>query len=91
MFTMRRSAITLSGAYGSDGLPHIIHLPTDRLADLYKDKWSESEYIWSKAVPVPAELAKEYWQGGGHNSAGNEAANMRKWALANLELLAPKK
>ena len=32
------------------------------------------------AVRLPAELYELWAKGGGHNSAGNEAAAMRKWA-----------
>lgn len=88
--TIGKFRITVSGSYGNDGLPRSVYMPTDKHADIWKDKHEESIYIWSRAVKVPDELAKEYWKGGGHNSSGSEADNMRKWALANLEKLTAK-
>jgi hypothetical protein len=42
-------------------------------------------------VPVPRELMDAWDNGGGWNSAGSEAPNMRQWAIDNLEKLTPKK
>lgn len=64
--------VSLSGSYGSDGLT----LDPDRYPG-----------IWDLLVPVPADLAVQFWNGGGHNSAGAEAPSMREWARANLKAL----
>ena len=45
--------------------------------------------VYARAVPVPPELMEKWNKGGGWNSAGGEAADMRQWANANLETLAP--
>lgn len=43
--------------------------------------------IFDRAIPLPAELYEAWSKGGGWNSAGNEAPDMRTWALANLKAL----
>lgn len=45
------------------------------------------EGVWEKLVPVPDELAVQFWNGGGHNSSGSEGPAMRKWAQDNLAAL----
>lgn len=60
--------VTVSGAYGSDGLP------------MDYEKLTQSAQ--QKLVEVPTDLAEKFWQGGGHNSAGEEAPAMREWALS---------
>jgi hypothetical protein len=63
--------ITLSGSYGGDGL-------TCTVPDaVYTDY----------GVELPRELVAAWSHGGGWNSAGSEAGEMRKWALENLEEL----
>lgn len=64
--------ITLSGAYGSDGLT------CD--ADRYPG-------VWDTLIELPRELTTALWNGGGHNSAGSEAPAMRAWAIANVVAL----
>lgn len=64
-----KKRVTVSGAYGSDGLP----MDVDKLWDEYQ-----------RMIPLPVELAREFWRGGGHNSVGDEADSMRKWAMAHL-------
>lgn len=64
-------SVTLSGSYGSDGLP--------------MDYESLSLAARGKVVRLPAELQEKFWQGGGHNSAGNEASAMREWANATFK------
>jgi len=66
-------AVTVSGAYGSDGLP----------GDL--DKLSEAQR--RLLVEVPFDLAVEFWSGWGWNSAGKEAPAMRKWAQEHIRQL----
>ncbi len=63
-------SVTVSGSYGSDGLPG----DYERLTLAAR----------AKLVEIPAELTEMFWQGGGHNCAGNEAAAMREWALKTL-------
>lgn len=59
--------LVVSGTYGGDGLT----------CD-YEDLTEKSR---DKLVVVPEELATQFWQGGGHNSAGREAEAMRDWAV----------
>lgn len=40
--------------------------------------------IWNQATQLPNELYLAWANGGGHNSAGNEAPAMRKWAVETL-------
>jgi len=71
--------IVLSGAYGFDGLP----LSLDK-----EDIPSKvSQHIWDNMTPVPEDLTKQFWEGGGHNSVGSEGPAMREWALQNLKEL----
>jgi hypothetical protein len=62
--------LTLSGAYGQDGL--IMDVP---------------RALWEKATPLPNELYEAWKNGGGWNSAGSEAASMRRWARDNFDVL----
>lgn len=61
-------SVTVSGSYGSDGLPMD-----------YEDLTPAAQ---AKLVELPPDLADKFWAGGGHNEAGNEAFAMRDWALA---------
>ena len=65
--------VTVSGAYGSDGLP----------GDLDKLSAAQQRLL----VEVPFDLAVEFWSGGGWNSAGKEAPAMRKWAQEHIRQL----
>lgn len=65
--------VTVSGAYGEDGLPMDI------------DKLSEAQKGLLVEVPFP--IAVEFWSGGGWNSAGKEAPAMRKWAQEHIRQL----
>lgn len=68
-------SITVSGAYGADGLP--------------RDYESLTVEARMKLTVVPADVASEYWAGDGaywgsrdgHNGAGREVETMRAWAL----------
>lgn len=60
-------SITVSGSYGGDGLP--------------KDYEKLTPAARQKLTEVPADLAEQFWNGGGHNTAGAEAPAMRQWAL----------
>lgn len=57
--------ITLSGAYGGDGLPRSVPM------SIYKHK---------RTVELPAELREAWNKGGGWNGAGNEAGAIQEWA-----------
>jgi len=59
---------TVSGSYGSDGLP----------MDLHREHWERF------GTEVPEDLYEAWKTGGGHNSAGSEAEQMRKWAESEL-------
>jgi hypothetical protein len=43
--------------------------------------------VYEHAVPVPPDLIEKWNKGGGWNSAGSEAFEMRDWALANIVAL----
>jgi len=59
--------VTVSGSYGSDGLPMSVDkLPRD-------------------AVRLPRELYDAWSKGGGWNSAGGEASDMRRWAYETFK------
>jgi len=62
----RRISITLSGTYGSDGLT----CDPERYPGL-----------WETLMEVPDDLAEQFWNGGGWNSAGKEGPSMRAWAV----------
>lgn len=78
--------LVLSGTYGSDGLPvnfgqHFIdHEPATFTEE-------QANTLFDVMVPLPAELQAAFWQGGGHNTGGNEMEPLRQWAKANLALL----
>ena len=63
--------LTLSGAYGADGL---INTVPD---DIYR----------RCGLELPQELYDQWAKGDGWNSAGAEAPSMRSWAKANLKAL----
>lgn len=63
-------SITVSGSYGSDGLPKTVSMD-----------------IWEKSIPLPLELYEKWNTGGGWNSCGSEASDMRKWAIEHLDEL----
>lgn len=56
--------LTLSGSYGSDGLP-----------------MSVSDEVYEAGVELPADLRKQWSEGGGWNSCGSEAPALRAWAI----------
>jgi hypothetical protein len=64
--------LILSGTYGDDGLT----------CD-YEDLTAESR---AKLVLVPVDLAEKFWHGGGWNSAGSEAQDMRDWAVKTFKV-----
>lgn len=70
--TVFGTQISISGAYGADGLPR----DYQDVPPAYRDR----------LVEVPEEIAAAYWAGGGHNSAGNEAPTLRSWALSTFEV-----
>lgn len=62
---------TVSGSYGADGLT-----------------MSVPQEVYDRLpVTLPDDLRDAWNKGGGHNSAGGEAQQMREWALENLEAL----
>lgn len=83
---------SLSGEFGSDGLPFDI----TRAGDFAKEKpentsWQprltreEADALWSMMVPVPQVLADAYWKDStGHNSVGSTAPAFRNWARQNI-------
>lgn len=84
---------TMSGTYGSDGLPcnlnrHVIPSPDpDKKNDIVGLTDEEKKALWALMVPLPAELQTAFWEGGGHNSAGKEGPSIHKWGKENIKLL----
>jgi len=82
-------SITVSGAYGCDGLPfmmgvarikgHSITVSGAYGCDGLPCTTSFDE-VYEAAVPVPKELYHQWAHGEGWNSASSEAENMAKWA-----------
>ena len=79
--------LTLSGSYGSDGLPMNTTKTTERKCWhlFHPGYWVERSYFeevpavnWESLVPLPEELIQEFWhpEHQGHNSAGSEAKNV---------------
>lgn len=66
-----RQRITVSGAYGADGL----------ICDVPQEVYDKLR------VELPKELCEAWNKGDGWNSAGKEAPAMRQWALQNLSIL----
>lgn len=85
-------SISLSGAYGSDGLPlnldrHFIGLNEAGQAQ-YRDFTQEQKAaIWKQLTPLPTDLAETYWKSEGHNDAGSAGGNIRKWAKEKIATL----
>lgn len=63
-------SVTMSGAYGSDGLT----ISVSRLPEPIRDR------VRAEMAPLPDWLYRLWADGGGWNSAGSEADKMRKWA-----------
>ena len=90
---------TLSGSYGSDGLPMSATRQEPRTCwhQSHPDFWTEQVYTWEDVptvnwdslVSLPEDLQKEFWhpEHQGHNSAGSEARNLRSWARENIIVL----
>ncbi len=68
-------SFTVSGSYGSDGLPMTV----------------PQEIYDQAPVELPQALYDAWNKGEGWNSAGKEAPDVRKWAIENLKLLTGKK
>lgn len=92
--------VTLSGSYGSDGLPlnPIKSIPATCWTRIGPDDdWYERIYEWrdvptvnwSTLIPLPPALQHEFWHPThqGWNNAGSEAKNLTQWALSNLPQL----
>ena len=65
-------SVTVSGAYGADGLP--------------RDYEELTEAGRAKLTEVPVDVAAAYWAGDGWNGAGKEAPVLRAWALRALRV-----
>lgn len=70
--------LTLSGSYGSDGLPCTLDLSNG-----IKDPVA----LFAKFHPIPEELQKAFWAGGGHNTCGSEGPLFRDWGRKNKDTL----
>jgi len=64
--------IILSGTYGADGLA------------IHDNKLDYKFAVKYGAKRIPDELYQKWANGGGWNSAGSEAEDMRKWARENF-------
>lgn len=64
---------TLSGAYGSDGLPMHLQHKND----------GQYTWFWEYMHDIPEDLQRAFWAGGGHNTCGSEGPLLRRWALEN--------
>jgi hypothetical protein len=78
--------IAVSGTYGHDGLPHDSGFKNHADKSVKYDDRPIVD-LWDVSHPLPEELARTFWAGGGHNGAGSEGAAMRKWAEENQEML----
>lgn len=106
--TLMGHPFSLSGTYGSDGLPIEIttygrrNVPPkpeefssleehqayyDNLATIPYETYEMVPGLWERLHPLPDDLVAEFWNGGGHNSAGAEGLSMHEWASTNLETL----
>jgi hypothetical protein len=81
-------SLTLSGSYGSDGLPFDLGRYFVGLVDgeaKFADFTPEQKAaIWEQLTPLPPELAETYWKSDGHNDAGTAGPALRKWAKENM-------
>jgi hypothetical protein len=68
--------ITLSGCYGSDGLPIGVDHPKPC-------RWDPKALLWDRLHVLPEHLTKALWSGKGWNSCGEEGPAIRKWASEN--------
>lgn len=71
----------LSGSYGADGLTN------DGFVRNPETKIKEPTKAWEVAIPLPDSLVKAWSNGGGWNSAGNEAEAMALWSRKNINAL----
>lgn len=84
--------LTLSGTYGADGLPYHFPIPEgSTVEEITAHNDGVPSDVRGHWHPVPDALAVKFWNGGGHNSAGEEGPAMRKWAAENLRLLRGKR
>jgi hypothetical protein len=82
---VKDTTISLSGGYGSDGLPINLHGGVGQKGQaIYLP---DQIHLWDSLHVIPKSLQNEFWNGGGHNCVGKEALNFRKWALDNLTVL----
>lgn len=81
--------LSVSGGFGSDGLPMSLGKYYDKDNEGHSMTVEEMKALWDQLVPVPQELAERYWKADdGHNSVpGSVAGDFRKWALENLKAL----
>jgi hypothetical protein len=65
--------ITVSGGFGSDGLP--------------KSK-DDVGALWDRMIQIPQDIANAYWKdSSGHNEVGNKAPDFAEWANVNFKTL----
>ena len=69
-------SLTVSGTYGSDGLP----ISLDRLPVKVQDK------VRAEMVRVPDELYRAWAKGGGWNGSGSEGPAMQAWARKTFKV-----
>lgn len=80
-------SITVSGTYGSDGLPLDSSFRNNADKSI---RYEDRPYIdlWPYAHDVPEELATALWTDTrGHNGPGGEELDLRAWAEKNIDML----
>ena len=90
--TLAKQRVTVSGAYGDDGLP----MDPDKLSRRYDESLPYPHYattgvdidaFWNSLIPIPSELTEVFWKGDGWNSSGSEGSAMRAWGRENMRSL----
>lgn len=83
-------SLTLSGAYGNDGLPIAIDdtyvSSSPGIKDIGKSEAKRLALLklWNSAIPVPDDLIEKWNTGGGWNDSGSETTDMRQWAITTF-------
>ena len=80
--TFKRKKISISGDYGSGGLPITVR-PNPRFSEneFEKEQRENIIFAYKNSVPLPPWLEEEWGHGtGGHSCAGSERISMEIWA-----------
>lgn len=86
--TFHNRKISISGDYGSDGLPITVRSEAWwKESEYQKEQRENLNFAYKRSVPLPDWLEYEWNISGGHNSAGSEAESFRIWANLNKTAL----